>query len=160
MPTTALIRAYKRWQKPRINGTSTVHFTHHDLGSFDFSLFIKETNMSIIRKHTNDRASKIVIHNNTIYLSGQVPADTNLGIQGQTRSTLTKVDDLLAEAGSDREHILSATVYLRDMTDFAAMNEVWNDWVPTGHAPARACVRAEMAREALLVEITIVAALK
>jgi enamine deaminase RidA (YjgF/YER057c/UK114 family) len=116
--------------------------------------------MSIIRKHTNERASKIVIHNNTIYLSGQVPADTDVDIQEQTRSTLARVDGLLAEAGSDKEHVLSATVYLKSMGDFAAMNEVWNDWVPTGHAPARACVRADMAREALLVEITIIAALK
>jgi enamine deaminase RidA (YjgF/YER057c/UK114 family) len=116
--------------------------------------------MSIIRKHTNERASKIVIHNNTIYLSGQVPADTDVDIQEQTRSTLARVDGLLAEAGSDKEHVLSATVYLKSMADFAAMNEVWNNWVPTGHAPARACVRADMAREALLVEITIIAALK
>ena len=73
---------------------------------------------------------------------------------------LDKVDVLLEEAGSDREHMLSATVYLRDMKDFAAMNAVWDAWVPEGHAPARACVEARMARPELLVEVSVIAAVK
>lgn len=114
--------------------------------------------MAITRKHTSARASKIVINNGTIYLSGQVAADVAEDVQGQTRSTLEKIETLLAEAGSDKEHLLSATIYLRDIANhFALMNEVWNAWVPEGHAPARACVQAHMARAALLVEISIVA---
>ena len=70
------------------------------------------------------------------------------------------MDTLLEQAGSDREHMLSATVYLRDMKDFAAMNAVWDAWVPEGHAPARACVEARMARPELLVEVSVIAALK
>ena len=73
---------------------------------------------------------------------------------------LEKVDELLIEAGSSREHMLSATVYIRDMKDFAVMNEVWDAWVPEGHAPARACVEARMARAELLVEVSVIAALK
>ena len=73
---------------------------------------------------------------------------------------LEKVDTLLLQAGSDREHILSATIYLKTMDDFAAMNAVWDAWVPEGHAPARACVTGNMAREALLVEISVIAAEK
>ena len=73
---------------------------------------------------------------------------------------LTKVDDLLMEAGSDRERILSATIYVKDMKYFAGMNEVWDKWVPEGHSPARACVAADMARDELLVEISVVAAEK
>jgi len=89
----------------------------------------------------------------------KLTADADADIQEQTRSTLAKVDELLAEAGSDKEHLLSATIYLRDIANhFALMNEVWNAWVPEGHAPARACVQAHMARPALLVEISIVAA--
>ena len=115
--------------------------------------------MTIIRKHTSARASKIVINNGVVYLAGQVAADPDADIQEQTRSTLAKIDEALAEAGSSREHILSATIYLRDIANhFALMNEVWNAWVPDGHAPARACVQAHMARAALLVEISIVAA--
>jgi enamine deaminase RidA (YjgF/YER057c/UK114 family) len=115
--------------------------------------------MSISRMHTTERASKIVIHNGVIYLAGQVAEDAEADIEDQTRSTLARVDAFLAEAGSDREHVLSAIVYLRDIDNhFALMNEVWNAWVPNGHAPARACVEAHMARSALLVEISVIAA--
>ena len=115
--------------------------------------------MSITRMHTGERASKIVVHGDTVYLSGQVAEDPEADIREQTRSTLARVDGLLAEAGTDREHLLSATIFLRDIDNhFAPMNEVWNSWVPEGHAPARACVEAHMARSALLVEICVVAA--
>jgi len=115
--------------------------------------------MSISRSHTSARASLIVVNNGTIYLAGQVGDDPDSDIQEQTRSTLAKVDALLTEAGSDREHLLSATIYLRDIDNhFALMNEVWNEWIPDGHAPARACVEAHMARSGLLVEICIIAA--
>lgn len=101
----------------------------------------------------------IVTHNDVVYLSGQVAEDPDADISEQTRSTLARVDTLLAEAGSSSSHLLSATIYLRDIdNDFAAMNEVWNAWVPEGHAPARACVEAHMARSTLLVEICVIAA--
>lgn len=116
--------------------------------------------MSIERQETKQRMSRIVIHNHTVYLCGQVCADATKGISEQTETMLAKVDALLLQAGSDREHMLSATVYVRDMKDFAAMNAVWDAWVPEGHAPARACVEARMARAELLVEISVIAALK
>lgn len=116
--------------------------------------------MSLTRMETGQRMSRIVIHNDTVYLCGQVAADASADIREQTRTMLEKVDTLLAQAGSDREHLLSATVYVRDMKDFAGMNEVWDAWVPQGHAPARACVEARMARPELLVEISVVAAVK
>jgi len=117
--------------------------------------------MTITRMHPSARASKIVINNGVVYLSGQVAEDPEADIQEQTRSTLARVDALLTEAGSDREHLLSATIFLRDIDNhFVLMNEVWNEWVPEGHAPARACVEAHMARSALLVEICIQAAVK
>lgn len=115
--------------------------------------------MSITRIHTSARASHIVINNGIAYLSGQVAEDPDADVQEQTRSTLNKIDALLAEAGTSNEHVLSATIYLRDIANhFALMNEVWNTWVPEGHAPARACVEAHMARPALLVEICVIAA--
>ena len=115
--------------------------------------------MDITRIHTSARASHIVINNGTVYLSGQVAADPESDIHEQTRSTLGRIDALLDEAGSSREHLLSATIYLRDIDNhFALMNEVWNAWVPDGHAPARACVEAHMARPGLLVEICVIAA--
>ncbi|MCO4835886.1 MAG: RidA family protein [Acidimicrobiaceae bacterium] len=116
--------------------------------------------MTISRIHTSARASHIVINNGTVYLSGQVAKDPDADVQDQTRSTLERIDALLAEAGTDNSHLLSATIYLRDIDNhFALMNEVWNGWVPEGHAPARACVEAHMARSALLVEICVTAAI-
>ena len=113
--------------------------------------------MQIERQETKQRMSRIVNHNGTIYLCGQVCADATKDISEQTQTMLDKVDTLLTQAGSDREHMLSATVYVRDMKDFAAMNAVWDAWVPAGHAPARACLEARMARAELLVEISVVA---
>lgn len=116
--------------------------------------------MTIERIETKQRMSRIVKHKGVIYLCGQVCADASKGITEQTQTMLDKVDELLTKSGSDREHILSATIYLKTMQDFAGMNAVWDAWVPEGHAPARACVTADMAREELLVEISIVAAEK
>jgi enamine deaminase RidA (YjgF/YER057c/UK114 family) len=115
---------------------------------------------NIQRLETKQRMSRIVIHQGTIYLCGQVCADASQGIEDQTKTMLDKVEQLLIDASSDKEHILSATLYIKDMQDFAAMNTVWDNWVPEGHAPARACVQASMARPELLVEISVVAAQK
>ena len=115
--------------------------------------------MTIIqRKETKQRMSRIVIHQGVIYLCGQVCADATQGIEHQTQTMLDKVDQLLVDAGSDKQHMLSATIYIKDMQDFAAMNTIWDNWVPENHAPARACVQASMARPELLVEISVVAA--
>ena len=115
----------------------------------------------IERCQTKQRMSRIVKHNGTIYLCGQVCKDASQDITEQTASMLEKVEQLLLEAGSDRQHILSATIYLKDMQrDFAKMNTVWDAWIPEGYAPARACVEASMARDVLLVEISVIAAQK
>jgi len=117
--------------------------------------------MSITRLGTErQRMSKIVIHHDTVYLCGQVAKDANADIREQTQTMLDKVDDLLEQAGSDRKHILSATIYIKNMQDFANMNEVWDAWVIEGHSPARACVQASLARAELLVEISVIAAVK
>lgn len=104
--------------------------------------------------------SRAVIHNNTLYLCGQVAANAEADISEQTQTMLDKVEALLSKYHSSKEHILSATIYLKSMSDFSDMNAVWESWVPKGFAPARACISASMAREALLVEISIVAATK
>ncbi len=115
--------------------------------------------MSITRQQTNKRMSQIVIHNGTIYLAGQVgtPGES---VAQQTQSILDKIDAHLAAAGSDREHILQAIIWLADMKDFEEMNAVWDAWVPEGHAPARACGESKLARPDFTVEITVTAAQK
>lgn len=114
--------------------------------------------MTISRHETGVRMSRAVVHHDTIYLCGQVAEDRHADITGQTETMLAKVDALLESVGSDRNHMLSATLYLKDMALFEAMNRVWDAWVPEGKAPARACVEARMASPELLVEISVVAA--
>lgn len=118
--------------------------------------------MTIQRHDPQTRMSRAVIHNDTAYLCGQVPGpDARTGdITEQTTSVLSRVDALLQEIGSDREHMLSATIYLADGEDVAAMNAVWDAWVPEGHAPARTCITAPMPAKELKVEITVTAARK
>ena len=113
--------------------------------------------MSITRSHSNSRMSQLVIHGDTIYLAGQVASDSNANIAVQTQQVLDKIDNLLAEAGSDKSRILSAQIWLASIGHFSAMNEVWDEWVADGNAPARACIEARLASPDLLVEIGIVA---
>lgn len=111
----------------------------------------------IDRSHTGPRMSKIVRHNGVVYLCGQVGAGDS--VAAQTRDCLDRVDALLAEAGTDKRHLLQAIVWLRDMADFDEMNAVWDAWVPEGHAPARACGEARLARDSLKVEVIVTAAM-
>lgn len=112
--------------------------------------------MPIERIKTNERSSKIVKHSGVVYLSGQVGDGET--IAEQTNDCLGRVDNLLKEAGSSREQILQATVWLSDIAYFAEFNTIWNAWVPNGHAPARACGEVKLAREILKVEVIISAA--
>jgi enamine deaminase RidA (YjgF/YER057c/UK114 family) len=114
--------------------------------------------MSITRKHTGQRMSQIVIHGDTVYLAGQVAADPGATIGEQTRQVLQKIETLLEEAGSDKNRLLSAQIWLANMAHFSPMNEVWDAWLPEGVAPARACIEARLASPELLVEIGVVAA--
>ena len=115
----------------------------------------------VVRLQTEDpRMSKIVIHNGVVYTSGQTAGDAGDCVKAQTQATLDKVDALLKEAGTSKSHALSATIWLKDINrDFKAMNEVWNSWVDPENKPVRATVEAAMAREILLVEIQVTAAL-
>jgi len=116
--------------------------------------------MEIKRLHVGKRLSEVAIHNETVYLAGQIAEDTKQDITGQTLEVLGHVDRLLAEAGSDKTCILSCQIYIKDMKDFAGMNAVWDEWVPQGHTPPRATVEAKLANPEVLVEIVIVAALR
>ena len=115
----------------------------------------------VVRLQTEDpRMSKIVIHNGVVYTSGQTAGDAGDCVKAQTQATLDKVDALLKEAGTSKSHALSATIWLKDINrDFKAMNEVWNEWVDPENKPVRATVEAAMARDILLVEIQVTAAL-
>lgn len=113
----------------------------------------------IVRIDQNARRSRAVIHGDMIYLAGQVADDTTGGIADQTGQALAKVDAMLAQAGSDKTRLLSATIWLRSMDDFDGMNAVWDKWVAPGHAPARCCGSdVALAGPGCRVEIMVVAA--
>lgn len=114
---------------------------------------------TIQRLQSNARMSGLVRHGDVLYLAGQVPADLQADIQSQTAQVLGKIDALLAEAGSDKHHLLSAQIWLKNIDrDFAAMNAVWDAWLPAEGAPARATVQADLAHPEVLVEIMVIAA--
>ena len=111
--------------------------------------------MTIERKHTGARMSQVVIHGDTVYLAGQVAEDAPGEPAGaQMRDILERVERMLADAGTDKTKLLSATIWLADMRDFDAINEVWDAWVPEGHAPARACGEAKLAKTKFTVELS------
>ena len=105
------------------------------------------------------RLSGAVVHAGTVYLAGQVANDPSLDAEGQTADILRQIDTLLDQAGTDRRHLLTMTVVLAAMTDFAAMNRAWDAWLDPAHKPARMTVEAKLADPAWRVEITGIAAL-
>ena len=111
----------------------------------------------IFRDDTNQRMSQIVVHNNTIYLSGQVGDKNSKDVTTQTSEVLKKIEELLLQVGSNKNKILSANIYLSDISYFEEMNKVWDNWLPENCAPARATVEAKLAFPEFLVEICIIA---
>ncbi|MFC7398771.1 RidA family protein [Chelatococcus sp. GCM10030263] len=114
--------------------------------------------MSIERFGVGPRMSEAVAYGNLVFLSGEVANDRSQGAADQTRQILASIDETLAKAGTDKTKILKANIWLAEIKDFGAMNEVWDAWVPQGHTPARATVEAKLAAPDILVEIMVVAA--
>jgi enamine deaminase RidA (YjgF/YER057c/UK114 family) len=110
------------------------------------------------RFDVGSRLSEIAVHNGTCWLAGQVAEDAAQDIGGQTKQVLAQVDALLARAGSDKTKIVMCQIFLADLVDFAAMNAVWDAWVPAGHAPPRATVQAALARPEWKIEVVVTAA--
>ena len=111
------------------------------------------------RFHVGPRLSEMAIHNGTVYLAGQVPDDTTADMRGQTAQVLAMIDRLLAEAGSDKSRMLMVQIFLPDIADIVAMNEVWDAWVAPGHTPPRATVQAKLANPGYKIEVVVTAAL-
>ena len=115
--------------------------------------------MTVTYHDSNTRMSQATVHNGTVYLAGQVPDDTSADMRGQTEQVLAKIDRLLAAAGTSKEHVLSALVWVTDMAEFAEMNSVWDAWVVAGRPPARAATEAKLALPEFKVEIMVTAAI-
>ena len=110
------------------------------------------------RINAGPRMSQAVVHGNTVYLAGLTADDSKADVKGQTKQILDKIDHYLKEAGTSKSKLLKANLWIKDMAMFADMNAVWNAWVDPKNPPARACVRADMARPEILVEIMVTAA--
>jgi len=116
--------------------------------------------MTIKRIGAGARMSKAVVHGNTVYLAGQVADKTvGQGVAEQTQEIVDLIDAILAEAGSDKTKVLSATIYLADISSFPEMNSVWDKWVVQGATPARATLEAKLVAPQYKVEIAVIAAM-
>jgi enamine deaminase RidA (YjgF/YER057c/UK114 family) len=114
----------------------------------------------IQRLHVAARYSEAAVFNGVVYLAGMVPECEATDICSQTADVLQQIERRLAEAGSDKTRILRTQIYLKDIADIAAMNEVWDAWVVEGTAPPRATVQAALAHPAYLIEVVVTAAVK
>ena len=114
--------------------------------------------MTIERHEVGPRMSQCVVHNDTVYLTGQVDGDASPSAGEQTKRVLERIDDLLETAGTDKSKLLTATLWITDMQLFAEMNEVWDAWIDAANPLCRACVEARLAATRFNVEIMVVAA--
>ncbi|MEL6961913.1 MAG: RidA family protein [Pseudomonadota bacterium] len=116
--------------------------------------------MSIKRIDIGPRMSQAVVHGDTVYTAGQVAQNApGASVTEQTKDILAAIDRLLAEAGTDKSKLLSANIWLADISDFDEMNAVWDAWVSPGNTPCRACVESKLASPKFTVEIGVIAAL-
>ncbi|HRE18125.1 MAG TPA: RidA family protein [Rhodocyclaceae bacterium] len=113
--------------------------------------------MNIERYGITQRYSDLVVHNHTIYLV-EVPKTEGANVTVQTRELLHSVEHQLRGAGSGKHRLLMVQIFLRDMADYSAMNDVWEEWLPNGSAPVRACVQAQLANPEYRVEMVFTAA--
>ena len=115
--------------------------------------------MTIQRFENGPRMSRVVVHNDTVYLAG-LTADATAGksVGEQTTEILGKIDGLLKQGGTDKSKLVQATIWLQDIRTVDEMNKVWDAWVPQGCAPARACIEARLQSPAKMVEIRVTAA--
>jgi enamine deaminase RidA (YjgF/YER057c/UK114 family) len=113
----------------------------------------------VVRKQVNERMSRIVEHNGTVYFAGIVSDDKTLDIKGQSLRVLEILEERLIEAGITKHDLLRAEIFVKDISrDFTDFNSVWDEWVSKENPPARACVEANMASKETLVEIIFTAA--
>ena len=101
--------------------------------------------------------SRCVVKGDMVFVAGLTASDRSADITGQTQQIVDKIDNFLAQAGTDKSKLLQANLWITDMANFGAMNAVWNAWVDPENPPVRACVRADLAVPELLVEIMVTA---
>jgi enamine deaminase RidA (YjgF/YER057c/UK114 family) len=101
---------------------------------------------------------EVVEHNGVLYLAGVAASDVSLDIVGQTTQTLKQIEDLLTAHGSSRNNVLSALIFITDMSLKPAMNKVWQEWFPPSQLPTRATIGVNDLGKGILIEIVVTAA--
>ncbi|RMW96962.1 RidA family protein [Allofranklinella schreckenbergeri] len=120
---------------------------------------MSQANHPVITRHgVGPRLSEAAVCNGMVYLAGMVPEGDATDIRAQTADVLAQIDAHLAACGSDKTRLLRVQIYLADIQEIDAMNEVWDAWVPAGHTPPRATVQAALARPQWRIEIVATAA--
>jgi enamine deaminase RidA (YjgF/YER057c/UK114 family) len=114
--------------------------------------------MTVTRHEPSAIFNKVVEANGFVFTSGIVADDIKQDMQGQTRQVLAEIDRLLGLCGTDKSKLISATIWVTDIRNRDAMNEVWIEWTGGQNLPTRACVEARLASPAMLVEIAVTAA--
>jgi enamine deaminase RidA (YjgF/YER057c/UK114 family) len=114
--------------------------------------------VNITRHDKSAILSLAVEHGETVYLAGIVAKDLSKDVKGQTREVLGEIDRLLTKCGSSKSKVLQCQIWVTDIRNREAMNEVWTEWVDKNNLPARACVEAKLADPNALVEIMVIAA--
>jgi enamine deaminase RidA (YjgF/YER057c/UK114 family) len=114
--------------------------------------------MTITRHQPGAFYSAAVEYNGMVFVAGQIADDRSQPVQGQTQQVLSKIDAVLALAGTDKSKLLSANVWLADIGDRDAMNTIWTAWVDPQNLPARATVESRLATPATRVEIAVICA--
>lgn len=114
--------------------------------------------MTINRIENGQRFCRVLTHNGTVYLAGMTADDLSGDVVAQTAEVLAKIDHCLALAGSQKAKLLTAVIWLRDISDFDRMNTVWDGWIDPAAMPVRATVEARLAGDAYRVEIMVTAA--
>lgn len=113
--------------------------------------------MQIQRFDANERMCDMVAVAALVFVSGQVPATPEAGIEQQTEEVLARLDAMLARADSNKSRLLTVTVYLSDFRYYAGMNAAWDRWVDKANPPARDCFKVELANPGWKVEIVATA---
>lgn len=116
--------------------------------------------MTLKRIDIGARMTQVVVHENTAYFAGMVAEDASGSVKEQAQQILAKIEDYLHEAGSDKSRILFTQIWLADMADYAAFNEIWDGWIVPGSPPPRACVQSVLAHPDWRVELQVTAALQ
>jgi enamine deaminase RidA (YjgF/YER057c/UK114 family) len=118
---------------------------------------MKLENSDIVRHGVTRRWSDAVTFGSVAYFV-EVPEDASASALNQFRQVFSQVDARLAQVGSDRSRLLQVMVYMPYPDDLAEFNRLWDQWIPDGHAPSRACIHAPLASKDYRVELVITAA--